>query len=349
MRNRKPTLVLALLVTIVFFARCDSKDESHKDDTVFPLLTTKEVTDIRHNSARSGGELIEVGTLSVSSKGIIWGTSTKPEFGNHDGAASAGTGPGEFSARLTSLKPATGYYVRAYANHKIGTAYGNEVYFETKESGEGGVVAGGQPCPDLPVLVDPRDGKTYNTVLIGNQCWMKENLNFQVENSWCYRNSTLNCNDFGRLYTWYAAMDLAEGAQSGSDRVQGVCPPGWHLPSDFEWLSMERMHDSKYSDDIDEWEKNGYRGFDAGRNLKANWGWDFDGNGEDIAGFSAMPGGRRFIYGQYYTGGSYGFWWTSSQKSQEFAYYRFLYYNSDLAYRFYFNKGSGLSVRCIKD
>jgi len=328
--------------------RCDSKDDFHKGETAI-LITTKEVTDIRHNSARSGGELVIDGPISVSTKGILWGTSSEVEFGAHEGASSTGTYPGEFSAKLTQLNPNTDYFARAFVIHQAGTTYGNEIKFKTLGSDAGEITDSGVPCSEMPVLTDPRDGKTYNTVLIGNQCWMKENLNFESENSWCYNRNLENCDDFGRLYTWYAAMGLEEDEQSGSETVQGICPPGWHLPKDYEWSSIERLLDSKYIDDHPEWDKLGYRGFDAGRNLKSNAGWDHEGNGNDLVGFSALPGGRRFLYGQYYTGGSYGYWWTASDRSEENAFYRYLYYNSDMVFRYYFNKGSGLSVRCVKN
>jgi uncharacterized protein (TIGR02145 family) len=340
--------LLALCCLIALLNSCDSRDDFQKDETAI-LITAKEVTDIRHNSARSGGELVIDGPVSVSSKEILWGTSSEVKFGAHEGATSTGTYPGEFSARLTQLNPNTDYFVRAFVNHQEGTTHGNEINFKTLGSDAGEITESGVPCPEMPVLTDPRDGKTYNTVLIGNQCWMKENLNFEVENSWCYKRNSENCDDFGRLYTWYAATGIEEGDQSGPGSVQGVCPPGWHLPKDYEWSAMEDLLDSKFNNEYDEWDKFGYRGFDAGRNLKSNIGWDCEGNGVDLVGFSALPGGRRFLYGQYYTGGSYGYWWTASDRSEENAYCRYLYYNSDMVFRYYFSKGSGLSVRCVKD
>ena len=99
-------------------------------------------------------------------------------------------------------------------------------------------------------LTDTRDGKTYKTVRIGLQTWMAENLNYAygkgTTRSYCYKDKPANCRKYGRLYTWAAAMDSAavfgEGGKGcGYGRrctptypVRGVCPDGWHLPSDAE-------------------------------------------------------------------------------------------------------------------
>ena len=99
-------------------------------------------------------------------------------------------------------------------------------------------------------LIDSRDGQIYKTVKIGDQWWMAENLNYETIRSYCYRDSVEYCAEYGRLYSWSAAMDSA-GTWSENGKgcgygitcsptypVRGVCPEGWHLPSRTEWENL---------------------------------------------------------------------------------------------------------------
>ncbi|HPG32880.1 MAG TPA: fibrobacter succinogenes major paralogous domain-containing protein [Lentimicrobium sp.] len=166
-------------------------------------------------------------------------------------------------------------------------------------------------------------GQTYNTVQIGNQCWMKENLNYATGNSWCYDNDPANCNIYGRLYDWNTALN--------------ACPPGWHLPSDTEWTMLT---DFLGGEEV------------AGGKLKATTHWPSPNTGAtNSSGFTGLPGGDRSQWGTFLEMGFYGSWWSSteSEYSTTRAWFRILLYNhadmnsSDL------HKGNGFSVRCIKD
>jgi len=179
-------------------------------------------------------------------------------------------------------------------------------------------------------FTDPRDGKIYKTVRIGSQTWMAENLNYECEGSKCQKNDPCYAKIYGRLY--------------GLESLAKVCPPGWHIPSKEEWRALV-----DYAG-----------GFDmSGKMLKAKSGWELynefynrNGNGTDVFGFAALPGGC-FQHGEF--GGIYymGFWWGSTTCTDGSGYGLYYHWmsdennNSQWEYhdpKYYFH-----SVRCVKD
>jgi uncharacterized protein (TIGR02145 family) len=167
---------------------------------------------------------------------------------------------------------------------------------------------------------DPRDGKVYRTVKIGNQVWMAENLNYKIGGSWCYDNDKANGRKYGRLYTW--------------DAAKVACPVGWHLPTRQEWGELLVT----------------VGGFSvAGKKLKATSGWDNNGNSTDDYGFSALPGGYRSSDGGFGNAGNNGNWWTATESNSDDAYNRYVYYSNDNVNEHYFIKSVGFSVRCLRD
>jgi uncharacterized protein (TIGR02145 family) len=210
------------------------------------------------------------------------------------------------------------------------------------------------PCPGTPTV--EYEGQVYNTIQIFSQCWLKENLNVgemilgtmeQLNNGtvekYCYNNEPDSCTKYGGLYQWNEMMQYT--TQQG---VQGICPPGWHLPTDEEWKVLEGAVDSQYGIGDNTWDYYGYRGLDAGTNLKTISGWNENGNGTDLFGFSGLPGGYRDDYGAFYGVGGYGFWWTSTEYSYH-AWRRSLYYNYPEVYRNDNGKENGFIVRCLRD
>ena len=213
-------------------------------------------------------------------------------------------------------------------------------------------------------LVDDRDGQTYKTVKIGDQWWMAENLNYAYiddpfdyegvtsdSTSWCYDNVPVNCDKYGRLYTWSAAMDSAgrwstNGKGCGYDStcspagiIRGVCPEGWHLPNITEW---EILFNAAGGKDI------------AGKNLKSTSGWidyeDESGNGTDAFGFSALPAGSRNKYGIYNYEGISALFWNSTEDDSNYAYEVFLLHLTGAADLSSSNvKYNAFPVRCIQD
>lgn len=205
-------------------------------------------------------------------------------------------------------------------------------------------------------LLEERDGQEYKTVKIGDQWWMTENLNYADSaktpslkgKSWCYDNVAKNCDIAGRLYTWAAAIDsvkLANDADNPQDcgygrecgltgKVQGICPSGWHLPSNDEWNALFTAVGGQSN---------------AGKVLKSQTGWNNNGNGTDAYGFSALPAGRRNYYGNFDYDGYYAYFWSATEYGIYFAYYMYLGYDYESADLYYYHKFNGFSVRCLRD
>lgn len=208
-------------------------------------------------------------------------------------------------------------------------------------------------------LKDSRDGKTYKTVQIGDKVWMAENLNFDYNHStaksMCYDNKPENCEKYGRLYTWAAAMDSAaifskDGARCGYGKkcdaigtVRGVCPEGWHLPSKEEFEDLKTLAGQKAAD-IKK----------AGTVLKSTTGWKENdgksGNGTDGLGFGALlAGDYNSIFGHFNFEGSSADFWSSTELNERYAYDLTLYYSSEYAFVYVDIKDFGYSVRCVKN
>ena len=201
-------------------------------------------------------------------------------------------------------------------------------------------------------------GYDYETVQIGEQCWFAENLraenyrngdempsglsnagweNLSEGASTLYQNNQANYDSFGLLYNWFAVVD---------DR--GLCPSGWHIPSDGDWIDLEMtLGMSEIEANQTYW-----RGTDEGTKMKTTYGWAIGSqgmNGTNESGFSALPGGFREADGSYSGIGTPGMWW-SSTPSDVFPWYRSLSINwGTVARDKIFDSRSGFSVRCIKD
>ncbi len=174
-------------------------------------------------------------------------------------------------------------------------------------------------------LSDSRDGQTYRTVIVGNQVWMAENLNYSADSSWCYNDNPKSCEEKGRLYKWNEALD--------------VCPAGWHLPSRAEWWTLVATVGGRQS---------------AIPTLKSTSLWiDViqEYNGTDDYGFSVIPAGYKELNQNYvFDNRSVAFFWTASEDVDKDAnaYYFYLGYNYGPGLDSS-NKNVAFSVRCLQD
>ena len=204
-------------------------------------------------------------------------------------------------------------------------------------------------------MVDSRDNKTYKTIKVGDQVWMAENLNYAdstttpslLKHSWCYNNVAENCAVAGRLYTWAAAIDsvvLYDGG-NGVDcgygktcslpaKVQGVCPDGWHLPTQAEGKTLFTKVGKMST---------------AGMILKSRTGWWSNGNGTDAYGFSALPAGSVSGGGDFDEVGLSADFWSATEGDVDFAYSMHLNFASEGAGLNNNHKDIAYSVRCLKD
>ncbi|MDD5508472.1 MAG: FISUMP domain-containing protein, partial [Bacteroidales bacterium] len=166
-----------------------------------------------------------------------------------------------------------------------------------------------------------------------------------VMEKYCYNNEPDSCSKYGGLYQWWEMMQYT--TQQG---VQGICPLGWHLPTDEEWKVLEGAVDSQYGIGDTTWDDDGpFRGYDAGMNLKTTRGWIENGNGTDLFGFSGLPGGHRNDDGYFgnVTIGDYR--WTSTEDDNYVAWCRILGYSGPESVRVNLGKNYGFSVRCLRD
>ncbi len=203
-------------------------------------------------------------------------------------------------------------------------------------------------------LTDTRDGQKYPTVLIGNQCWMKENMNIgqridgtqnQTSNSiiekYCQNNDTLQCAIFGGLYQWNEAMQNATAAGA-----KGICPDGWHIPTDAEFCTL-----TQYLDPSVNCSASGASGTNAASKMKevGTLYWSPPNAGAtNESGFSARGAGYRYSDGTFGGSPSNADFWSSTSASGQ-AYTRTLYFNEARVHRFALSKVFGYPVRCIAD
>ena len=197
-----------------------------------------------------------------------------------------------------------------------------------------------------------QNGNLFETIRIGEQKWMAENLNVdkfrndypvhhaQTHEEWlnagknkqpayCYYNfDPANGMKYGKLYNWYAVEDARD-----------LAPAGWHVPSHLEWVKLERYLERIF-----------YRGiYGAGLMMKSDYGWEGNGSGTNQSGFSALPGGYINNIGRFNNIGSSGYWWTISEFKISNAFSRILNLSRNIYINNLSDKANGFSVRCVRD
>jgi uncharacterized protein (TIGR02145 family) len=292
-----------------------------------PIISTTNISNITRNTAKSGGNITSDGGLPITARGVCWSTSQNPTtVGSH---TTNGKGTGSFTSNITGLTIHTFYYVRAYATNSLGTEYGANETFNISD------------CVDF-------DGNIYETVVIGTQEWMAENLkvthyrngepisNITDATQWgnlstgayCWYNNDEAAfkNIYGALYDYYSVVDS-----------RNLCPAGWHIPSDAEWSTLTN-----------------YLGGEsvAGGKLKETGTihWQSPNTAAtNESGFTGLPGGYRNDNGKFNSLGYLGLWWSYSKNDANGAWYRYLNYVNGDVDRNGNSMYYGFSVRCVRD
>ncbi len=187
-------------------------------------------------------------------------------------------------------------------------------------------------------FTDARDGEVYKTVCIGDQIWMAENLRYTAPGSVCYDNNTANYATYGRLYSWNMMMNGEPSSNFTPSGVEGICPSGWHVPSNNEWQKLVLTLGGVSI---------------AGGALKDISEWDSPNAGAtNSSGFSALPGGYTTDFSvAFYEKGTFARFWTSSGSTSDpdLAFHRNLNSNSATVGDITFYKGHGLACRCVRN
>lgn len=326
MKTKIETRIFPFILILMLLILLDSCKKDEKAD--LPDLTTNNASNITATTASCGGNITNDGDADITARGVCWSTSQKPTVA--DSKSTDGKGTGSFSSNISGLTSNTNYYLRAYATNSAGTGYGNEVIIKTSSA-----------------TVTDIDGNIYNTVTIGTQVWMVENLkttkyrdgtNIPIvtdNTAWSnlstgaysdYNNDASNSAIYGRIYNWYAATNS-----------RYISPTGWHVPTDTDWMTLITYFGGEST---------------AGGALKESGltHWNSPNAGAtNESGFTALPGGYRFFDGSFKNLGGFGYWWTSSTGGPSLAWYRYMTNNSSSIYRTSDYMMNGLRIRCVKD
>jgi uncharacterized protein (TIGR02145 family) len=246
---------------------------SFKTSASLPIILTTATDKINQYSAIYGGVIKSNGGVNITASGICWSTNTNPVI--TDSKAINVANKDTFTCFISSLTPNTQYYVRAYATNISGTSYGDALSLVTKQ--------------EIANMVEDNDGNVYNTVTIGTQTWMQENLKTTKYSDWTdipnvidsskwvglttpaycwYKNDPIQYKSaYGALYNWYAITT-----------TKNICPAGWHVSTDADWQTLLK-----------------YLKPEAGSKIKeaGTLHWNDPNTATNSSGFSAVPSGYR--------------------------------------------------------
>jgi len=336
---------------------------------IAPEVTTDSIPTgtIAGTTAIAYGTVTSDGGMANTRRGMVFSTSNSNLKLGAAGVDSVmnGTGIGSFACNLKRLTPCTQYYVRAFAINEVDTVYGAELNFTTP------TFTCGSTLTDI-------DGNDYETLLLGSQCWMKQNLrvsHYANGDTILLSTSTVgttspyryepdsNLTTYGYLYNWYAAMGGSSSSASNPSNVQGVCPNGWHLPSDAEWTQLTNFVAS-YNNGV---YVCGNDPANIGKSMVSQQGWPvIPGEGCNIGNTIATNNSTQFSIpssgtwdcgggigtsGIGYTNNGHAIFLSATENDDPTytVYCREFYYMESIAEKTAPHKTFGRSVRCVLD
>lgn len=303
-------------------------------------------------------------TITVKSNNDAWGSVT-----------GSGTYKDGETVAIAAV-PAEGYYFICWndgdkSNPRQIVVRGDAEYIATFSDthGGGGGGGGGNDTPGIiHNAVTDIDGNHYDAVKIGNQVWMAQNLrtthyadgtvipaggnNYSDTYPYCYVNPDMDASVYGYYYNWPAAMHGAASSNTVPSGVQGVCPNGWHLPSDAEWFQLtdyvSNQRDYVCDDNSDYIAKAlaSTEGW-SGESCYYPCGVGYDPSTNNASGFGAVPAG--FWDNSFDNAGGCTYFWSSTVDGLNCAWSRYLGYGHPLVLRYSDNHFHGYSVRCLRD
>lgn len=311
-----------LITTVLLTLACQKVDPIKR-----PVPSTLPVTAVTCHSALLGGRIVFDVEKEISARGFAWCDVSEPDTFNH--VVYCNSDSLEFYALLEGLTLDKVYYVRAFLVTEGELIFADETNFKTK------------PCTGVNY-----EGRYYDAVKIGNQCWMSENLDIgniipgavnQADNGiiekYAYNDDSLNTLNLGGLYQWKEAVDYECGSVGKGTNVAGIAPPGWHIPADAEWMELERTLGMSEGDaNITGW--------------RGNIGAQLAPGGS--SGFDVKFGGTRSNAG-FQEGNAFGYYWTATDVGTFDSWYRCFDPASGKVKRDIGGHYMGMSLRCIKD
>ena len=368
MKSQKSLLIFPMVLgsLLLILISCEKENDPEP-----PTISTLSVIEITTHTAQSGGNIIDDGGDMVTSRGLVWSTLTEPSLEQNEGLTIDGSGSGLFQSQISGLHSGTKYFVRAYATNTQGVSYGQQESFKTVESGANDGEYG-EGVTDI-------NGNFYNSIYIGNQEWMAENLRVTKynngdmiytglgNNDWGNTNDGAYCifpydyvngvnsveemvEAYGVLYNWYAVND-----------PRGLCPDGWQVPSDENWEDLLFYLSEKYGIENINTSYGAGNILKGARQINHPWGgendtethprWDENSThfGLDDFNFSAFPAGRRYYTGSHGRIGENGNFWTTTEEDEINAIARGMINRVGAVTRsIELRKATGLSIRCIR-